>query len=354
MEEDSEIEEKILAQFDFTEIDMNLAELFPEEKLNFADTVSALIHGDLEPSKELFVQLVQDQISYEFRYNKNALAHILIISVFAAIFSNFSGAFQNKQISEISFYILYLLLLTICLNSFRLALEGVETHIQTLLEFMRILAPTYFLAVAAACGTTSSLVFYNIVLLLIYLVELIVMNILLPLVHIFIMVQVMNYLSKEDYLSQFTDLIRKIIVWSLKTLLGCIIGLNLVQGILSPAIDTLQRSIVTRGAQSLPGIGNAIGGITDVVLGTVLVIKNSIGMAGAIVCAAICAVPLLQMGTMALLYKLAAAVVQPVSDKRIVGCIDSISEGAELLLRVILTTAILFLITVAIVAASTS
>ena len=84
MEEDSEIEEKILAQFDFTEIDMNLAELFPEEKLNFADTVSALIHGDLEPSKELFVQLVQDQISYEFRYNKNALAHILIISVFAA------------------------------------------------------------------------------------------------------------------------------------------------------------------------------------------------------------------------------------------------------------------------------
>lgn len=347
------IRQSILGQFDFEGIDESLSELFPEEKLDFSDTITALTQGDLAPSAELLKRLILDQINYEFRYNKSVLVHILIIAVFAAVFSNFSGAFQNRQVSEISFYVLYLLLLTVCLNSFRISMEGVEGKIQSLLEFMKVLSPTYFLAVAAASGTSASLAFYNMVLLLIYLVELVIQSVLLPLIHVFIMIKLLDCLSKEEYLSQFTDLIGKIVRWSLKGLLGLVIGLNIVQGILSPAIDSLQRNILTKSAQSLPGIGNAIGGMTDVVLGTAVVIKNGIGVAGAVVCISICAVPLLQAGMMAVLYKLAAALIQPVSDKRIVECISGISEGAELLFQVIFTTGMLFLITVAIITAST-
>ena len=57
---------------------------------------------------------------------------------------------------------------------------------------------------------------------------------------------------------------------------------------------------------------------------------------------------------MALLYKLAAALVQPVSDKRITTCISSVSEGYDIMARVIFTTGLLFMLTIAIVAASTS
>ena len=57
---------------------------------------------------------------------------------------------------------------------------------------------------------------------------------------------------------------------------------------------------------------------------------------------------------MALMYKLAAALVQPVSDKRITACISGVSEGYELMVRVIFTVGLLFLLTIAVVAASTS
>ena len=77
-------------------------------------------------------------------------------------------------------------------------------------------------------------------------------------------------------------------------------------------------------------------------------------MAGAAVLIAICAVPILQMAVMTLLYKLAAALVQPVSDKRITGCIGSVSEGYELLVKVIFSTGVLFLLTIAVVTASTT
>ena len=124
--------------------------------------------------------------------------------------------------------------------------------------------------------------------------------------------------------------------------------------LVAPVIDAVKRSALTRTAEALPWVGNAVGGAAEVVLGTAVLIKNGIGMAGAVIAVVICAVPIIQMLIMALLYKLAAALVQPVSDKRITTCISSVSEGYEIMARVIFTTGLLFMLTIAIVAASTS
>ena len=164
----------------------------------------------------------------------------------------------------------------------------------------------------------------------------------------------MGNLTGEDFLSEFAELIKKAVIWILRTLLACVIGINVVQGLLAPAIDTLKRSALTRTAEALPWVGNALGGTADIVLGTAVLIKNGIGMAGAVIAVVICAFPLIEMAVMALMYKLAAALVQPVSDKRITACISSVSEGYELMVRMIFTAGLLFLLTIAVVAASTS
>ena len=277
-----------------------------------------------------------------------------MIAIVAAIFTNFSSALQNRQVSEISFYVLYMLLITMCLTSFKVAMTGMESRIGQVLDFMKVLCPGYFMAVAIAAGSSSSLMFYNLVLFLIYVAEALILNFLLPVINIYIMLQVMNYLLGEDPLSEFADLIRKFISWILKTLVGCVIGMNVIQAMLAPAIDTVKRSALTKTVEAIPGIGNTFGGITDVVLGTAVLIKNGIGMAGAVILILVSAVPVIQMALLTLMYKLGAALVQPVSDKRITGCIRSVSEGYELMLQVLFTTLLLFLLTIAVVAASTS
>ena len=180
------------------------------------------------------------------------------------------------------------------------------------------------------------------------------MNVLLPFVQVYTILEVLNHLSSEEYLSKMADLIHTGIDWSIKTLLACVVGLNLVQGMLLPVIDSVKRGVVTKTAEAIPGIGDAIGGMTEVVLGTTVLIKNSIGITGAIICVGICAVPFLQVAVVAFLYKLVAAVIQPVSDQRIVGCISGIGKGYQLLLRIIFTTGLLFLLKIVIVTASTT
>lgn len=348
------MEESLMREFDFEDMNQVLEELMPEEKLDFGETVTGIINGETELSVNLIGTFIADQLFYEFRNSREGLIYILLIAVVAAIFTNFSNVFQNRQIGEISFYVLYLLLITICLNSFRIVMDSVGERLELLTIFMKALGPPYFLAVAISTGSKTSIVFYNLVLFLIYIVELLILNFLLPLLHIYVVVKVLNHLSEEEYLSKFAELIEFVVVWTLKTLLAAIVGLNLIQGLIAPAIDSLKRGVLTKGVEALPAIGDALGGTAEVVLGTAVLIKNGIGIAGAIVCIVICAVPAIQMLVMAFMYKIVAALIQPISDKRIVGCITSVGDGSQIMVRLIFTTGVLFLITIAIVTATTT
>lgn len=349
-----ETEEALLDEFDFGEIEDSLSDMFPRQKISFEEVLSQLVSGDLSGLGETFLQYLVDQIFYEFHYNRENLVYMLLVALTAAVFTNFSSAFQNRQVSEISFYVLYMLLITLCLTAFRIATQGLEQNLDGLVDFMRVLCPSYFLAVAFASGSVTSLFFYNVILFLIYVVELVVVRFLLPVINVYIMIQVLGNLTGEDFLSEFAQLLQKMVTWILRSLLAGVIGINVVQGLLAPAIDSLRKSALTRTAEALPWIGNAVGGAAEVVFGTAVLIKNGIGMAGAVIAVLICAVPVIQMLLLAFLYKLAAALVQPVSDKRITGCISSVSEGYELLVKVVFTAGLLFLLTIAIVAASTT
>lgn len=348
------VEEALLSEFDFAEIEENLEILFPENKITFSEVIESFLSGDMENTGELFADFLSDRIFYEFRENREMLVYVILVSLTAAVFSNFAEAFQNRQVSDISFYVMYMLLMTLCLTSFRTAADGLGEKVNALLEFMRVLCPGYFLAVAFSSGSTSSLLFYNLVLFLIYAVELIIVRFLIPLINVYTLVRILGNLTGEDYLSEFASLLKKVVIWFLRTMLACVVGINVVQGLLAPAIDAMKRSAITRTAEALPWVGNLMGGTAELVIGTAILIKNGIGMAGAAVIVLICSVPLIQMLVIAFLYKLAAALVQPVSDRRITSCISGMSEAYELMVRVLATCSILFLLTIAVAAASTS
>ena len=124
-----DVEDTVFKAFDFGEVNQVLEDILPEEKMDFGETVRKVIKGDVKFSVELLEKLVTEQLFYEFRENKKTVIHILMIAIIAAVFTNFSNVFQNRQIGEISFYVLYLLLITICLSTFQILIDGVGVHL---------------------------------------------------------------------------------------------------------------------------------------------------------------------------------------------------------------------------------
>ena len=62
--------------------------------------------------------------------------------------------------------------------------------------------------------------------------------------------------------------------------------------------------------------------------------------------------PVIKLAINSLVYKLLAALLQPVSDRRMTGCLSAMGEGCRLLLKVLLTLELLLLITIAILSVS--
>lgn len=64
------IEESVMRNFDFQEIDKVMEDLFPEEKLHFKDMVLAFEKGEIEDALDVVKRLVKDRMTYAFRINK--------------------------------------------------------------------------------------------------------------------------------------------------------------------------------------------------------------------------------------------------------------------------------------------
>lgn len=353
-ETDTLTEQYLDETIDYGEIEDTLSSIFPDQKIDFKETVQKVISGDLSFTADLAGDLFTEQISHAWTVNKGILVQMILITVIASAFANFADVFEARQISEISFYILYMLMITLGICGFQSAAQWTEDGIRLLSAFMKALCPVYFIAISVAKGSMTAGAFYNLALLVILAVELIMLNMILPLLHVYMMMKVLNDLSQEPYLSRFTELIETVISWTMKTMLAFVIGLNTIQGLLAPAVDHVKRSAISRGVEAIPGVGDAISGTAEVILGTAVVVKNGIGIAGALICFAICLLPLLQTGLLVLMYKLAAAILQPVSDPRMVGCMAGMADACQILLKLIFTAGMMFLLTIAIVAASTN
>lgn len=343
--------EAIVNELEFADIEDMMSEIFPGEEMGFRDILESFMTGDFSHGMQVLGKGITDKLFSILAENKEAMLHILVIALIAAVFANFSHVFAAGQAADMGFFVLYLLLITLLLQTFEIMIDSVTSSLLLLTEFMKVLCPVYLMVSAVVTGSGTSVAFYNLLLFLIYLVQNVICCFVLPVIHVYLMLRLMNEISEEPYLDRFAELAGTVITWMLKTMLVGIVGMNLIQGLISPVLDQVKRSGLQKGLEAIPGIGNTIGGVAEIVLSAVTLIRNGIGVAGTVICVVICLVPLMQIAVMALLYKLASALLEPVSDERITACIAGAGDAAVLLLKTVYTSAVLFLITIVIVAA---
>ena len=337
-------EEEALGELDLKEVEMAVDQLL-EEKQSMRGMIRDILKSGQAFSAEQWKAVIQQGVWDAMGIQKETCVHILVLVLL-------SGVFQNNQIGDISFYMIYLLLFLLLLQAFDEMTGQMERLLEGVAVFMKALLPAYYIALTGACGVATATAFYQMILILIFLTEKILLLFLLPAIRIYLVLELINFLTKEEFLSKMTELLKNGILWALKSMIGVIVGIQLIQRMISPAVDTLKRSVIGRTAGAIPGVGNLFSGVTEVVLGSAVLIKNCLGAVAIVILLLAGAAPLCRMGISALAYQFLAAVVQPVTDKRMVGCIHTMGESLGLLVRLLLTMEILFLLTIAILAGS--
>jgi stage III sporulation protein AE len=324
-----------------------------DSSMDFEDYVNRLVSGEEAFSFSDIADKLKTTVMDEVSANLDTFGQLISIALIAAVFTNLSLALKNNQVSETGYYVTYLLLFGILTSSFVAASAIAASAIGSILDFMKALIPAYFLSVGFTTGAGTSLVYYEAALMIITVADFLLIKVVIPMINIYLMIMLVNNLSKEDMLSKLAGLLSSIIEWSMKSLLAAVVGFHTIQGLIVPVADKVKRSALLKASESIPGIGNAIEGVTETVLGAGVLLKNAIGVAGLVIIVAICAVPLIKLLIITLIYKFGCASLQPISDKRIIECIGASAKSAAMLLEAVFIGAVLFMLTITLVAVTT-
>ncbi len=341
----NEITGELVSDMSFEQVQNLMDEMLGENSFSLETTLKNMITGKTAVSKEAVQEFLHGLFFDQLEKERENFFRILLLVLAAAVFSNFAAVFENSQIGDVSFYMVYLLLFTILMNSYQQLGASLGKQLDWLTQFMKGLSPAYFVAISASSGTLSAAAFYQGVLLLVWLVEWMLLTLILPGANLYVLLCLVNHLSKEDMLSKMADLLETLISWGLKTMLGAVLGLQVVRGLVSPAMDALKRTAIGKTAGAIPAVGNAVNMVTELILTGALLVKNCLGVVAVIALLLAGATPVIHYGILSLSYRFLAAIAQPVSDKRIVGCLGTMGEGCAMLLRIMMTAEILCILT---------
>lgn len=342
-----------MEELDFSDIDKMLGQQESTEELDFRELVERLLDGE-EIEKGWLLQKIFSAVFSEVREFRGTLIQIVILCIVFAILYNFANVFESPTVTEISFYMVYVILLVLLMQSFFVLRDVTVLAISRVITFLKVMIPTFTASMVFSGQITTAAGFYDLTFLLIYAMEWVLQYLVIPGIQIYVVLELMNYLTGEEMLSRMTSLIKSGILWVTKFLFTVVIGINVVQNLLTPVIDTFKSGMIAKTAGMMPGLGTSINAVTEIMVGSGIIIKNGIGMAAIVVLLILCAGPLIKVWVMTFLYKLLAAMMQPVSDKRMIGCIAGTGEGGGLLCKVVVTTTVMFLVTIAMVTAATT
>lgn len=313
-------------------------------------SLSGFIKNDQSFSIKSIMMGFLQFLFHEIILNGKLLGLLLMLTLFSIILQTMHSAFENSSISKIAYFVVYIVLIYISLNSFFLAFSYTKEAIDAMSSFMIALIPLV-LGLMATFGNFISVSFFHpIILFLINMSGVIVSNFILPLLFLSALLLVVSSLNENYQVTHLANLFKTISLGVLGAFLTIFLGVMSVQGTAS----AIQDGVAMKTAKFITGnfipvVGRTFTDAADTILSASLILKNGIGIVGVLIVGFIALFPALKIFAIALIYKIAAAVLQPIGDGPVINSLNIISKYIVFILACLLAVSFMFFLAIVII-----
>lgn len=299
---------------------------FPDQKVpSFMDM---LLQQDQSFSLKSGLTGLMRYMWHEVLYNGHILVTIVLLSIFSMILETLQTAFERKQVSKVAYSICYMVILVLAINSFHVAITYATGAITGMIDFMMAMVPLLFTLLASMGNAVTVTVTHPLVVFMVHTVGTVVHRVVFPLLFFSAVLHIVSSLSDKYKLTQLANLLRTISMAVLGIMLTIFLGVISVKGITGSVADgvTLRAAKYLTG-NFVPVVGKVFADATDTVISASLLVKNSIGLVGVIILLFLCAFPAIKIITLALIFNLSAAAMQPLGDSPVITCLETIGKS---------------------------
>lgn len=316
--------------------------------VDFREIWELLIHGNVLEAGKKCVENVGISFWEEIEKNNNLFVSLISSFVISALFFIITDVFKSGQTEEIGKILMHFLLMLMLGKSFFSLYGTAEEIVLKIVDFVKVLLPAYAAAIGLSGTTGYAVAYYELILFLIFCVENLLFKFLLPTIKLYVVLIFVAGIWNRERLRIIQNTLKKGIEISLKVFLWVLSSMGILQSMITPAAEALKVNGVKKMISVIPGIGNISEGISDIFLGSTVLIKNSIGVLITAILLGICLVPLIEIFVCSLLVKLAGMIGSMLEHSGLADTTNSMADAGFLLWKTVFTALGLFLMSIAI------
>jgi stage III sporulation protein AE len=287
----------------------------------------------------------------EIYINLNLLGKLLFLAVVAALLKNLEKAFANESISALTQSIVYLALIVIAMQSFTVAITLGRQTLNNMVDLILAMIPLLLVLLASLGNLASAALFRPLIVFAINFFATLMGNFVFPMIYLTTILSIVNHFSPRVTVSKLADLFKNVSVWSMGLSMTVFTGLLAIHGVASSVGDavTIRTAKFMTGA-FLPVVGGMLTDAVETVAGATLILKNTVHVAGVILLFYIVAFPLLKILALVFIYKLAAAIIQPLGETNLSDSLNTLGNCLALVFAAVAIVSVVFYLGITIIA----
>lgn len=276
------------------------------------------------------------------------IGKLLILAVLGAVLGQLQAAFGGS-VGKTARVMTYLVLLSLAITSFREALETATGTIDQMVGLMQTMFPVILTLLITMGNLTSAALFKPLIMGSLTVLATIIKTVILPLFFLAAVLKLFNQISEQFKLGKLAGLFEFAGKLSLGVIMTVFIGVMTVQGVTGGVADSVVFRTAKYSADLVPVVGKFFKDAVELVITSGLLLKNAVGIVALLAIIVICLGPLIKILAMILVFRISAALIEPLGEKPLADSLQEMSKSLILILVSVASVGIMFFMAVAVV-----
>ena len=308
------------------------------------EILKELNSGKLSYTPKEILEYILKILLGEVAENAKLLAIVLALSVLSSYLSGLKDGFGGEAVANCGFYACYVIIAGIAATAFYDAAVGTGEAVRSISFFMRVIVPVIITTMLTSGAVISAATLEPALLAMVEIAVWIIETVFIPAVMISAALNIVNGMSDKFKTDRMVKLLGSAVKWGLTVTLTVFVSLAGLKSIAASGVDGLTVKLSKFATANLiPMVGGILAESVETVMSCSVVIKNSVGIMGIICVLLIAFRPVIKVAAILIMFRVAAAVAEPVSESKIVECMSRLADSIAVLFSMLTAGTLMFI-----------
>lgn len=286
-------------------------------------------------------------LAREVLANGGLLVRLVVLAVLAALMQHLASAFAHEAAGRVAQAVVYLVLAALVLTGFGLAITVARGAIDSLSRFLLALSPVLAAALLGLGSPAGAALLHPLIPVLVGGMGTLAATVVFPLIFFAAALDVASGLHDQLKLTGLAALLRQGALVVLGLAFTTFLGVTTVKAAAGAVGDSVAlRTAKYLTAALVPVVGKMFAEATELVWSSGLVLKSALGLLGVAAIFFIAVFPALKILSLVIIYRAAAAAVQPLAPGAIVQTLNTVATNLMLVFAAVATVSLMFFVAV--------